>query len=564
MDRERPGYACAMHRWTLWALAALWIGCTAPRTPADAVTRPNILVVVADDLGYSDLGVYGGEIATPTLDALARSGVVAVDFYVSPRGAPTRAMLLTGVDHHLAGFGDLPQRITPEQEGRPGFEGRLNRRVVTVATLLREAGYRTLMAGKWELGETPDDDPAARGFERSLALLGSAASHYGDMKSATPGRERAAYTRDGVPVESLPEDWFSTRGFTDFLIEALDAGDERPFFAYLAYQAPHGPLAAPDDWRDRYAGRYDEGYDAVRKSRLLRMKRATLVHEEVRPFPGIPTVPRWDDLSDEQRKSQARKMELYAAMVENLDFHLGRLFDHLRETGAWDHTVVFFLSDNGAEPGDRGPAGMDERDRDWYAQQFPETALERWGEPGTFVEYGPAWAQVSMVPFRLFKGTQAEGGVRSPLIVSGPGVARGRKTRALLHVTDVPATVLALAGASHPEKRGGRRLAPVEGRSMTTLLASWNGFHDKAFRDWLGFELSGDRALRTRDWKILEMAPPFGSGEWTLFRIDRDPAELFDRAEAKPERVQELVALWDHYAEERGLAPAQKPSASDR
>jgi arylsulfatase len=548
----------------LSVLGLVWLGCTGPRAPLPAVARPNVLLVVADDLGYSDLGAYGSEIPTPNLDALAESGVLAADFYVSPRGVPTRAMLLTGVDHHLAGFGGVPERLTPEQEERTGSEGRLSRRVVTLATLLREAGYRTLMAGKWELGEAPEDDPAARGFERSFALLDAAASHWDDMKSATPGHERASYRLDGTPVEALPEGWFSTQGFTDFLIEALGAGDERPFFAYLAYQAPHGPLAVPEDWRGRSAGRYDEGYDAVRRRRLQRMQSATLVHEEVRPFPGIPTVPRWADLSEEQQRGQARRMELYAAMVENLDFHLGRLIEHLRETGAWDSTVVFFLSDNGAEPGDRGPAGMDERGRDWYAQQFPATQPEAWGGPDSFVEVGPAWAQVSMVPFRMFKGTQAEGGVRSPLLVSGPGVARGRRTHALLHVADVPATVLALAGASYPEEHRGVRLAPPAGRSLLPLLRRRTRLGEAGFRDWLGSELAGDAAVRTRRWKIVRMAPPFGSGQWQLFRIDRDPAELHDQAGPRPEKVQELLALWQQYAEGAGLAPDQKSSPSAR
>jgi arylsulfatase A-like enzyme len=563
VDPQRRAHAIALATVAGLALA----GCLFPSEPEPTRERPNILLVVADDLGYSDLGCYGSEIPTPNLDALAKSGLRATDFYVAPRGAPTRAMLLTGVDNHVAGFGSLRRRLAPNQEGRPGYEGRLNGRVVTVASLLRDAGYHTTMAGKWELGEEPRNLPAARGFERSFALHDGAASHWADRTSAIPGRDLAYYTEDGRDVAELPPDYFSTRHFTDFVIESIEAhrADGRPFFAYLAYQAPHGPLAVPDDWRDRAAGRYDRGYDATRDLRLLRMKRAELVREEVRPYPGIPTVPAWSDLSDEQKRAQARKMELYAAMVENLDFHLGRLLDYLREIGEYRETVIVFLSDNGTEPGDRGPAGMDARKRGWYAQHFPESDFESWGRPGAFVEYGPAWAQVGMVPFRLFKGTMAEGGIRSPLIASGPGVrGRGRISHAVLHVTDLTPTFLDLAQVPHPREYRGRAVAPLQGESLRPLfsrrLRARRGPHE-----WLGFELAGDRALRRGPWKLVWMPRPFGAGDWRLYRIDRDPAELFDRSEERPEEREALIAIWERYARENGVVlpdPSQKSSPS--
>jgi arylsulfatase len=262
-------------------------------------------------------------------------------------------------------------------------------------------------------------------------------------------------------------------------------------------------------------------------------------------------------------------MELYAAMVGNLDFHVGRLLDYLREVGEYHETVVVFLSDNGAEPGDRGPAGMDERDREWYAEQFPDTDLERWGRPGVFVEYGAAWAQVSMVPFRLFKGTLAEGGIRSPLIISGPAVGRlGRGmlrddgiTRAVLHVTDVVPTLLELAGAQRPESWKGRKLAPLAGGSLVPLLErSW--WEREAPREWLGFEYAGDRAVRRGSWKAVWMPPPFGAAKWRLYRIDRDPAELYDRAEARPAELAQLEVLWRDYAQASGARAAEAPPAS--
>ena len=261
-------------------------------------------------------------------------------------------------------------------------------------------------------------------------------------------------------------------------------------------------------------------------------------------------------------------MELYAAMVENLDFHVGRLLDHLREIGEFHDTLIVFLSDNGAEPGDRGPAGMDPRNREWYAQRFPESDLESWGRPGSFVEYGPAWAQVGMVPFRLFKGTQAEGGIRSPLIVSGPGVARrgpvGRKRPIVhvpLHVMDLTPTFLDLAKVSHPATYRDRSIAPLQGKSLLPLLAGeWSARHGP--HEWLGFEFAGDRAVRRGAWKLVSMSPPFGAGSWRLYRLDRDPAELYDLSEKDPEAKQELLALWQEYAKTNGVVLPEAESAS--
>jgi arylsulfatase len=565
-----------------------WSGCLFQAEPSPSSERPNFLVIVADDLGYSDLGAYGSEIDTPNLDELAKSGLIATDFYVTPDGGPTRSMLLTGVDHHVSGMANVRRWTAPKTVGEPGDKHRLSQGVVTVASLLRAAGYHTTMAGRWELGDDPGRRPSDRGFERSFVLHDGAASHWSDMQSAIPGRKQARYTQDGVEVDELPEDYFSTRHFTDFVVESIEANraDGRPFFAYLSYQAPHGPLAVPGDWRERYAGRYDDGYDAIRDTRLLRMKSSGLVKKYVTPYPGLPTIPAWEDLSEDMQKSQARKMELYAAMVSNLDFHVGRLLDHLREAGELRKTLVVFLSDNGAEAADRGSFGMDRRDRAFYAEQFPVVDPTQWGGPGTFLEYGAAWAQVSMLPFRLFKGNLAEGGIRSPLIVSGPGVktTRGliglrkrRRTRALLSVADLTPTFLELAGVDHPASWQGRPVAPLWGRSLVPLLAG--DFRARAGpHEWLGFELGGQKALRRGDWKLVVMPVPFGGGDWRLYHIDRDPAELYDRAEADTDRKEELVALWERYARENGvvlaepeLAPeggaddaAQKSSPSDR
>ncbi len=529
------------------AVAVVALCCARTPPPPEPEGRPNLLVVLADDLGFSDTGPYGSEIRTPTLDGLAAAGFVATNFYVAPRGGPTRAMLMTGVDHHLAGFGGL----RGQRQGTRGYEGHLTPNVVSVATVLQNAGYRTYMAGKWELGEEASARPAAHGFDETFALLDDAASHWADRGTLTPGRELALFSRNGELLEGLPDDHFSTHAYTDFLIEhlAADRDDERPFFAYLAFQAPHSPLAVPEDWRDRYAGRYDGGFQRIQQRRLTALKHRRMVRKDVVPFPGLPTIPQWGVLEDAQRADQARRMELYAAMVENLDFHLGRLLEALEEMGARRNTLVLFLSDNGASASNRGPGGPQLREE--IEERFPVRGIEHWGQPGTFVEYGAAWAQTSSVPFRMFKGSHAEGGIRSPFIVSGPGVTQHRwASRELLHVTDVVPTLLDAAEASYPAERAGHALEPLAGRSLRHVLAGTQR-RLRSAEEWIGFELQGDRAIRRGVWKAVWMKAPLGVGRWRLYRLDRDPSELFDRSEAQAARLHELVELWEAYAAER-------------
>ena len=280
--------------------------------------KPNILLIVADDMGYSDLGCFGGEIRTPNLDALARRGLRATNFYVAPSCSPSRSMLLTGTDNHVAGIGNMAEWTGPTQRGKPGYEGYLNTRVTTIATLLRDGGYHTYMAAKWHLGEKSDQWPAKRGFDRDFALLQGAGSHWPDMLGLLPSEPKVTFTRNGEKVQGLPGDYYSSKYFTDFIIQSIDenGSDGKPFFAYLGYQAPHGPLAVPAEWRDKYKGRYDKGYDAIRAERLDRQKKLGIVCKDVVTFPRLPTIPAWDKLTDEQRRLAARKMELYAAMIE--------------------------------------------------------------------------------------------------------------------------------------------------------------------------------------------------------------------------------------------------------
>jgi arylsulfatase A-like enzyme len=528
--------------------------CQAADPPKQA---PNILLIVADDMGYSDLGCFGGEINTPNIDALAARGLRATNFYVAPSCSPSRSMLLTGTDNHIAGIGNMAEWTGPTQRGKPGYEGHLNTRVVTVASLLRETGYHTYMAAKWHLGETPDQWPSRRGFERDFALLQGAGSHWSDMQGLLPSEPRVTFTRNGEKVEELPNDYYSSKYFTDFIMQSIDenGNDGKPFFAYLGYQAPHGPLAVPSEWRDKYKGRYDKGYDAIRAERLSRQKKLGIVGQGVVTFPRLPNIPAWEELTDDQRSQAARKMELYAAMIEYMDDQIGRLVDHLKKSGNYDNTLIVFLSDNGAAGEDMGElvSKLAPTAKEWFEKTF-DNRPENWGHPGSCIEYGPAWAQVSSVPFRLFKGVEAEGGIRAPLIVSGPGVQHaGAVNHSVLHVMDFVPTFLEAASVVHSGHRDGSKIAPPQGKSMWPLLTGQTQA-TRTEADWLGWELFGNRAIRQGDWKLLSLLKGAGgTGDWELFNLREDPAELHDLSAQHPDKRSALLELWNEYVKQNSV-----------
>ena len=521
--------------------------------------RPNFLLIVADDMGYSDLGCYGGEIHTPVLDDLARQGVQYTNCYVSPTCSVTRSMLLSGTDNHIAGLGNMGELNAPNQVGQPGYEGVLNMRVASVAALLRDGGYHTYMAGKWHLGLKPDQTPHARGFERDFSLLNGGASHFDDAWNIEWQIPKALYSEDGQPVEKLPKDFYSSKAYTDKIIQFIEEGsqDGKPFFAYMAFTAPHGPLHVPDDWLRKYKNKYDEGWDGVREKRLARMQALGILAEDANAADRLWFLPRSSALAPAARVFQGRKMELYAAMIEYMDEQIGRVFDHLKETGQYDNTVVIFLSDNGAEGNDlRGMVAGRAGSMGFIhaMNNFAENSHNSLGRKGTYAEYGPAWAQVSMAPFRLYKGLLAEGGIRTPLIVKGPGVqGRGELNKtAVLHVMDIAPTLLELAGVQHPATFQGREIVPVQGKSWAGMLAGETQ-SPRTSEDWLGWELFGNRALRRGDWKISWHYEPFGIWDWQLFNLAADPGEQYDLSAEFPDKKQQLTALWDEYASMNGV-----------
>jgi len=521
--------------------------------------RPNILLIVADDMGYSDLGSYGGEIKTPVLDQLAQQGVRYTDFYVSPTCSVTRSMLLSGTDNHVAGLGNMAELTAPNQVGKPGYEGVLNKRVASVAEVLQDNGYHTYMVGKWHLGMEPDQIPQARGFERDFSTLVGGGSYFNDAWNVEWQVPKMPYTEDGQPVKELPEDFYATKAYTDKTIQFIKEGreDNKPFFAYMAYTAPHGPLHLPDDWLRRYKNRYDEGWDGIRQQRLTRMQELGIVDEGVNTADRLFFVPRSTSFTPAVRVAIGRKMELYASMVEYMDDQIGRVFDYLNEIDEYDNTVVIFISDNGAEGNDlvRMVSGQKGSFGFLHAMNnFAESGHNSLGRKGTFAEYGPGWAQVSMTPFRLYKGFIAEGGIRSPLIVSGPVVQGTGKlnNQAVLHVMDITPTILELAGVERPSTYKGRKLAPMQGKSWVPMLAGKTD-SPRDSGDWLGWELFGNRAIRQEDWKISWIYEPLGTEDWQLFNLAKDPGEQQDLSSKFPEKRKQLIALWDEYVKTNGV-----------
>ena len=530
--------------------------------------RPNVLVIVADDLGFSDIGAFGGEITTPHLDRLAYDGLRLTDFHTAPACSPTRAMLLTGTDHHLAGIGTMAEAMEPHHAGRPGYEGYLNFDVVPIMELLREAGYLTLMSGKWHLGLTLETSPWARGFDRSFALMPGAANHFAsspDTRSDPPQPKlRMSYFEDDQPIEALPPNFYSSDGFTDKLLEylAARADQEKPFFAYLAYTAPHWPLQAPQDLVARYRGRYDQGPDALRLERLARLRALGLCPPNVVPHPIVARTAEWNDLSAAERQRSARCMEVYAAMVERMDWNVGRVVAALEQSGEFDNTFIVFLSDNGAEGALLEAAPFfGQRFMDHIARHY-DNRLENIGQPNSFVWYGPRWAQAATAPSRLYKTFTTEGGIRVVSFLRYPALMRQHAIGdALSTVMDLFPTILELAGIQHPGTQyNGHAVAALRGVSMLPYLRG-NAVAIHAPDEAIGWELFGRFGIRRGRWKAVRIPPPNGPGQWQLYDLEGDPGETDDVAVSQSDELATLLAAWDRYVAETGTAIGPPPSS---
>ena len=411
------------------------------------------MLIVADDLGFTDLGCYGSEIKTPNIDALAQQSVRLTSFYTGPTCSPTRGMLLSGVDAHKNGYGTMVDDWSDNQLGLRGYEGHLNFDVVTFPRLLQDAGYHTSITGKWHQALPPKKEhwPFNRGFTRSFCLLNGGGGHFYDKQPFLPMIPASPYAQDSSWVKELPRDFYSTKFYADKAIEYIDESEEqdKPFFHFLSYTAPHWPLQVPDEYVDLYKGQYDEGYEKLAIERLANGKKIGVIPDYTKLPRLSPNVIPWAELSKEEQQKASKSMELYAAMIERVDYHTGRVIQHLKDIGEYENTLLIFMSDNGAEGNSiMGYEGTGE----WVDTTF-DNSLANMDKLNSYVGLGTSWAQVSSLPFKWYTAFATEGGVRAPAMIHYP---KGKKTgntisEDIITVMDFAPTFLELANVQHPK-----------------------------------------------------------------------------------------------------------------
>lgn len=522
---------------TLVALGASMAVCAAGGV--QAARQPNIILILVDDMGYSDVGCYGSEIPTPNIDRLARNGIRYTQFYSTARSCPTRASLMTGLYAHQAGIGGMSEDPTPGR--KPGaqpprkpaaYQGFLNRNCVTMAEVLREAGYHTYMAGKWHLGMHGREKwPLQRGFDRFYGILAGACSYL----QPHGGR---GLTLDNTQLAPPEQPYYTTDAFTDYALEFLNSNqDGRPYFLYLAYNAPHWPLHAKQADIDKFIGKYDGGWERIREARFRRQIRLGIADRTMELAEWESR--HWDELTDEERRNSALRMSVYAAQVHCMDYNVGRILDWVEQSGQAENTIIVFLSDNGA-----------------CAEPHTETGFgtvadindpESWVAPS----YGLPWAQVSNTPLRKYKIRAYEGGLTVPLIVSWPALTdryAGQIRRNVGFLPDLMATFVEAARTTYPETYGGNAIHPLEGSSLVPTF----GDPQVVLHDYLFGEHFDNCYVRHGDWKAVKDEK---SKHWELFDMAHDRAERHDLSARYPELLQELVAKWKEWADTHDVYP---------
>ena len=529
--------------------------------------RPNILVVVLDDTGFADLAFTGSEISTPNLDSLRNEGKLFTNFHTNPTCSPTRSVLMTGVDNHLNGFGSMSEFMADNQKGMPGYEGYLNDNVLTVPQLLKDNGYHTYMTGKWHLAYGIADpthdwekwtryDPHARGFEETFTveIPGSHFTNLGEDPIHVP-----IATRNGEQVD-YPQQYIDDV-FTDNMIQFVDKNhdDGKPMFMYLPFWNNHWPIQAPQQYIKKYEGKYNVGWDKIREQRFDKQKELGLIPQDMKLPPRNNLTPAWDSLNATQQKQEAKKMEIFAAMLDSLDNNLGRVVNHLKETGEYDNTMIVVFADNGAESSDPTKKVLhssgDSMDYEKWLDTTYDNSFENWGNGNSMIGIGLGWSQVGNTPLLREKGYETEGGTRVPMLVKLPNKNQESSSNAFSRVTDVAITILDYAKVQHPGATyNGQQIAPVNGKSLRPIL------EDKAQRVYgddepVGAELFGNSALYKGDWKALKLVSPFGDNKWKLYNLANDVAEQNDLSEKYPERLTEMIKDYDEYAKRVGVIP---------
>jgi len=522
-------------------LAALGLATGCNRTPDAEAGRPNIILIMADDMGYSDLGCFGGEILTPNLDRLAANGIRFTQFYNASRSCPSRASLLTGCYPHQTGIGHMTS--TPENHSQhdlsvPGYRGALNQSCVTIAEVLKEAGYSTLMTGKWHLGIADSTEwPLNRGFEKFYGLLPGASNFF---KPESP--RGITFMNDPVIIED--ENYYTTDAFTDYAIrligESREESPENPFFLYLAYTAPHWPLHAPPEVVKKYRGKYMNGWAVLRENRFARMKQMGLIDPEWELSPQDSRD--WDSLDGERKEEMDLRMAIYAAMIDRMDWNIGRLTGYLEEKGMMENTVIIFLSDNGACAE--------------FAELGSGPAEQLGTEEGYVLSYGQAWANASNTPFREYKHWVHEGGISTPLIVHWPeGIPanrRGKMESGHGILPDIMASCIELAGTEYPSEYAGKSVTALSGKSLVPLL---KGEDIVLHPEPVFWEHEGNSGVRLGKYKLVQKWEKDLPGRWELYDMETDRTENNDLSAELPDKVNEMDRMYDEWASTHLVLP---------
>lgn len=502
--------------------------------------KPNIILMLADDMGYSDIGCFGAEIETPHLDRLAAEGVRLSSFYNNARCCPSRAALLTGRYPHQVGIGAM----TDIGVSIPEYQGYFNEQTVTLANVLRRAGYATYLSGKWHVGEEPAHWPLAHGFDHCFSLIQGAASYFDFLpyrNERWPPGNALTVVRDHEVIDLSDSTFYATDLYTDEALRQLDDHDpERPFFLYLSYTAPHWPLHALPEDIQKYENTYQVGWEAIRQQRYERLQSLGLISEQTQLSEKNPAERNWDNLSELEKQQEARLMAVYAAMVDRLDQNIGRLLEHLATNNQLENTVIIFLSDNGGSTAGRMNDGK------YGHPRFDSNAQP--GTPASFTGYGKNWANVSNTPFRFFKADTYEGGVASPFIAWYPERFQpGHVADAAAHIIDLMPTLVDLAGTTYPDTLNAQKIQAPEGVSLVSVLS---GEDDLAARP-LYFEHMGNRGLIEDDWKLVR----FRDQTWELYNFQKDRSETNNLAGAYPDRVEAMSQQYERWAKKNRVLP---------
>lgn len=541
------------HLFSIMLLFGIMLSCSEKETKKEVSKRPNIILIVADDLGFGDIGCYGGDIETPAIDDLALNGIKFSSFHTAPMCAPTRAMLLSGNDNHIAGMGGQGN-VTEEF----GYEGRLTNRIVTIPALLRDSGYHTYMAGKWHLGKTPESNPHQKGFEHSFVLLDGAGNHYNNQGALSKGV--SSYTEDGDST-SWKDGNYSTDFYTDKIIEYIDLNkdDNQPFFAFAAYTSPHWPLQVDKKHWEKYKGQYDDGYEKLRERRLISLKKAGIIPNDVIAPPSHERVIPWDSLSNQEKMEEARKMELYAGMIDNLDHNIGRLTNYLKEIGEYDNTLFVFMSDNGAANRD-----FINNDNIPELKEYYNDDYDNMGHANSYISYGPQWAEAGSSPFRYYKDFATQGGINTTMIIKGPNVNRKNETHhGFTSLLDLAPTFYEVANIPYPQVYEGNEVYPLKGNSLIPFVSGkTNEIHDSEYV--FALEHYGNAMLRKGNWKITNFTRPFKLENFALYNLSNDIGEQNDLKESEKGKYAELLKEWMKFSDEIKIqTPTPRPAAKE-